>query len=49
LVETTQQFAPAFERALGSRKAAVIHVKVGPDSFGPNLNLADIRTASDTT
>jgi acetolactate synthase-1/2/3 large subunit len=45
LVETTQEFAPAFERALGSRKAAVIHVKVGPDSFGPNLNLSDIRTA----
>jgi acetolactate synthase-1/2/3 large subunit len=49
LVETTQEFAPAFERAVGSGKAAVIHVKVGPDSFGPNLSFADVRPARDTT
>jgi acetolactate synthase-1/2/3 large subunit len=49
LVETTQEFGPAFERAIGSRMAAVIHVKVGPDSFGPNLSFADVRPARDTT
>ena len=49
VVETTQEFAPAFERALACRKAAVIHVKVGPENFGPNLSFADIRTADNTT
>ena len=49
LVETTHEFGPAFERAIGSRMAAVIHVKVGPDSFGPNLSFADVRPARDTT
>ncbi len=44
VVESTDDFAPAFERAKASGKAAVIHVKVGPDSFGPNLTLADIQT-----
>jgi|TARA_R110002072_G_scaffold123048_23_gene258153 acetolactate synthase-1/2/3 large subunit len=35
-VETTAAFAPAFERALNARRAAVIHILVGPDSLGPN-------------
>ncbi len=34
-VETTQQFYPAFERAVKSDTATVIEIKVGPKSFGP--------------
>jgi acetolactate synthase I/II/III large subunit len=47
VVESTDEFAPAFERARDSRKAAIIHVKVGPESFGPNLTLADMQSAGD--
>jgi acetolactate synthase I/II/III large subunit len=46
-VETTDDFAPAFERALASGKAAVIHVKVGVEHLGPNMTvsaLIDRRT-----
>jgi len=42
-VETTQEFAPALERALASGRAAVIHILVGPEHLGPNLNLANIN------
>ncbi|MDA1155336.1 MAG: thiamine pyrophosphate-binding protein [Proteobacteria bacterium] len=34
-VESTEAFAPALERALGSQTASVIHVIVGPHHFGP--------------
>lgn len=46
-VDTTDDFAPAFERALASGKAAVIHVKVGVEHLGPNMTvsaLTDRRT-----
>ena len=43
-VETTEQFAPAFKRARASRKAAVIHVVVGPDHLGPNLSVSSLKT-----
>ncbi|UDL92738.1 thiamine pyrophosphate-dependent enzyme [Mesorhizobium sp. PAMC28654] len=39
-VETTDDFAPAFERALASGKAAVIHVKVGVEHLGPNMTVS---------
>jgi acetolactate synthase-1/2/3 large subunit len=49
LVETTKDFVPAFERAVASGKAAVIHVKVGPESLGPNLTVTDIQNTVDPT
>ncbi|CAN7754131.1 thiamine pyrophosphate-dependent enzyme [Mesorhizobium sp. LjNodule214] len=43
-VEATDEFAPAFERALASRKAAVIHVKVGVDHLGPNMTVSTLNS-----
>ncbi|WP_246252625.1 thiamine pyrophosphate-dependent enzyme [Allomesorhizobium camelthorni] len=42
-VETTQDFAPAFERSIASGKAAIIHVKVGPDHLGPNMTVSALN------
>ncbi|MFC3322547.1 thiamine pyrophosphate-dependent enzyme [Mesorhizobium cantuariense] len=43
-VEATDDFAPAFERALASGKAAVIHVKVGADHLGPNMTVSALNS-----
>jgi acetolactate synthase-1/2/3 large subunit len=42
-VETTQDFVPAFERSMASGKAAIIHVKVGPDHLGPNMTVSALK------
>ena len=42
-VETTDQFIPAFERALASRLATIIEIRVGTDSFGPDTSLSALR------
>ncbi len=41
-VEMTAEFAPAFDRAMASGKAAIIHVKVGHDHLGPNMTLSGL-------
>ncbi|TPL00786.1 MULTISPECIES: thiamine pyrophosphate-dependent enzyme [unclassified Mesorhizobium] len=43
-VETTGDFAPAFERALVSGKAAIIHIKVGSDHLGPNMTVSALNS-----
>jgi acetolactate synthase I/II/III large subunit len=43
-VEATDDFEPAFERALASGKAAVIHVKVGADHLGPNMTVSALNS-----
>ncbi|CAN7461123.1 thiamine pyrophosphate-binding protein [Caballeronia sp. LjRoot29] len=43
LVESTAQFAPAFERAVASGKPALIEVRVDPDALTPRLSLSEIR------
>lgn len=43
-VETTDEFAPAFERAMASGKAAIIHVKVGHDHLGPNTTVPALNS-----
>jgi len=42
-VENTEDFAPAFERAMASGKPALIHVKVDADAITPGATLAEIR------
>jgi len=42
-VEQTQDFAPAFERALGSGKPAILHCIVDPQALTPGLTLDAIR------
>ncbi|MHA6684015.1 thiamine pyrophosphate-binding protein [Mesorhizobium sp. A556] len=42
-VETTDAFAPAFERALASGKPALIEIKLDPEAITPTRTLSDIR------
>ncbi|MGB3539913.1 MAG: thiamine pyrophosphate-binding protein [Mesorhizobium sp.] len=42
-VETTEDFAPAFERAKKSGKPAIIEVKLDPEAITPTRTLTDIR------
>ena len=45
-VATTGEFLPAFERALGSGKPAIVHVKVDPEAITPMTTLSAIRQAA---
>jgi acetolactate synthase-1/2/3 large subunit len=42
-VEKTEDFAAAFERATGSGKPALIHLKVDPEAILPTTTLSEIR------
>ena len=42
-VETTAEFAPAFERALASQRPAILHVKIDPEAITPMTTLATLR------
>lgn len=42
-VATTEEFAPAFERARASGKPAIIEVKLDPEAITPTRSLSDIR------
>jgi len=42
-VETTEQFAPAFERALASGKPAILHCLIDPEAISPSTTLQKIR------
>ncbi|MET3660845.1 thiamine pyrophosphate-binding protein [Aquamicrobium ahrensii] len=42
-VETTIEFAPAFERARASGKPAIIEIRLDPDAITPTRTLTDIR------
>ncbi len=45
-VEDTAQFLPAFERALASGLASIIHVKIDPEAIAPGTTLTAIRSAA---
>ena len=42
-VETTEEFAPAFERALKSGKPAIVHCLIDPEAITPARTLSQIR------
>ena len=42
-VETTEAFAPAFERALASGKPAILHLVFDPEASTPTRTLSEIR------
>jgi acetolactate synthase-1/2/3 large subunit len=42
-VERTEEFAPAFERALASGKPAILHCIVDPQALTPAMTLDAIR------
>ncbi|MCF6322315.1 MAG: thiamine pyrophosphate-binding protein [Rhizobiaceae bacterium] len=43
IVENTQDFAPAFERALKAKEATLIEIRVGTDSFGPDTTISGLK------
>ncbi|TAN56899.1 MAG: thiamine pyrophosphate-binding protein, partial [Rhodospirillales bacterium] len=45
-VSRTQDFAPAFQRALAAGKPALLHLKTEPDIITPTLRLSKMRAAS---
>jgi acetolactate synthase-1/2/3 large subunit len=45
-IERTEDFAPAFERALASGKPAILHCIVDPQALTPSQTLDAIRTAA---
>ena len=42
-VETTEAFAPAFERAVASGKPAILHCLIDPEAITPAMTLSAIR------
>ncbi|WP_116809376.1 thiamine pyrophosphate-binding protein [Steroidobacter cummioxidans] len=46
LVETTEQFAPALERAMKAGKPALIEIRIDPEAITPNATLESIRQAA---
>ena len=45
-VETTEEFGPAFERAVASGKPAILHCIVDPEAITPATTLTKLREAS---
>jgi acetolactate synthase-1/2/3 large subunit len=45
-VEKTEDFAPAFERALAAGKPAIIHVKTDPEALTSRITLSKLREQS---
>jgi acetolactate synthase-1/2/3 large subunit len=45
-VTKTEEFAPAFERAMKAGKAAVIEVQLDPEAITPRAGISDIRAAA---
>jgi acetolactate synthase I/II/III large subunit len=45
-VEETSQFAPAFRRAVGAGRLAVLHLKLDPETITPSQSLTQIRESS---
>ena len=48
-VERTEEFAPAFERALQSRRPALLHCIVDPQALTPARTLDEIKSTSPAT
>jgi acetolactate synthase-1/2/3 large subunit len=46
-VDTTQDFAPAFERALASPTGAVLDLNIGTEALTPKRTLTQIRAAGE--
>jgi acetolactate synthase I/II/III large subunit len=44
-VTRTADFKPAFERALASRKPAIIELEIDPEALTPRQTLSQIREA----
>jgi acetolactate synthase I/II/III large subunit len=45
-VTHTEEFAPAFERAMASGKPALIEIRIDPEALTPRQSLSQIRAAA---
>ena len=45
-VTRTEDFAPAFERAMAAGKPAVLDLHIDPEAITPKASLSDIRAAA---
>ena len=45
-VETTADFAPAFERAVASGKPALLELRLDPEAITPRMGLSQIRESA---
>ncbi|WP_349369644.1 thiamine pyrophosphate-binding protein [Salinarimonas sp.] len=46
MVTRTEEFAPAFERAVASGKPAILHLLIDPETITPTATLAGLREAA---
>ncbi|WP_374371896.1 thiamine pyrophosphate-binding protein [Dongia sp.] len=46
LVEKTEEFAPAFERALAAGRPALLELRLDPEAITPKASLTDLREAA---
>jgi acetolactate synthase-1/2/3 large subunit len=45
-VETTEQFGPAYERAVASGQPAIIHCLIDPETITPTTTISKLRAAA---
>ena len=45
-VTRTEEFAPAFERAIASKKPAILHCLIDPEAISPSATLTQVREAA---
>jgi acetolactate synthase-1/2/3 large subunit len=45
-VTRTEEFAPAFERAIASNKPAILHCLIDPEAISPSATLTQVRAAA---
>jgi acetolactate synthase-1/2/3 large subunit len=45
-VTRTEEFAPAFERAIASNKPAILHCLIDPEAISPSATLTQVREAA---
>ncbi|MFL9900555.1 thiamine pyrophosphate-binding protein [Paraburkholderia fungorum] len=45
-VEDTEEFGPAFERAVASGKPAILHCLLDPEAITPNASLSELRASA---
>jgi len=45
-VETTEQFGPAYERAVASKQPAIIHCLIDPETITPTTTISKLRAAA---
>ena len=45
-VERTEEFAPAFERAVASKQPSILHCLIDPEAISPTMTLTAMREAA---